>query len=54
MSYSELLFTRLNEAEDVLTKGCAGKSKTIKEFSSEYGDTAAFAIGLLADVYRLV
>ncbi|KAF6030281.1 Cdc27 [Bugula neritina] len=43
---------KLNEAELILTNESPQKPKTVKEFSDEYGDTAPFAISLLADIYR--
>ena len=42
---------RMNEAEYALTNG-SQKTLTAGEFSDEYGESASFALSLLADVYR--
>ena len=44
---------RMNEAEYALTNG-SQKTQTAGEFSDEYGESASFALSLLADVYRRV
>lgn len=50
-----LYTVRLDEAEFALTSTSTQKSlKNVKEFTDEYGDTASFAISLLADIYRFV
>lgn len=58
-SYFGLVFVvicalaRLREAETVL-KGDEKIIKKLDEFTSEFGELAAFAVALLADIYRCV